>query len=132
MSTTMKTAASDANDDVSMKALTQNICEAIGIPDAQLIIVIDKNNRTHVLTGNGSENLGADTGIDAALPTASFGGGRLAARADFGGGRSSSEIRHEPDGCWWWIRGERDDDGNLIEASRMCIGAQGCPVGETR
>jgi hypothetical protein len=109
--------------DVHIK-VTDNIREAVSILDVQFAIVIDKRNHIHVLTVSDmkhpahseAQNPPADDPKD----------------DDADGGKFSTQIRQEADGCWWLTRGERNQDGALIEAHEVCIGGRGCPVGERR
>ena len=115
--------------DVHIK-ITDNIREAVGILDVQFAIVVDKHNHIHVLTVSAmkhpaeaeAENPPADDESPGDHPP------DLGA----GGGKFSTQIRQEVDGCWWLARGERNQDGALIEAHEVCIGGRGCPVGERR
>ena len=115
--------------DVHIK-ITDNIREAVGILDVQFAIVVDKHNQVHVLTVSAmkhpaeaeAENPPADD-----EPSGDHPPGVSAA-----GGKFSAQIRQAVDGCWWLTRGERNQDGALIEAHEVCIGGRGCPVGERR
>jgi hypothetical protein len=115
--------------DVHIK-ITDNIREAVGTLDVQFAIVVDKHNHIHVFTVSAlkhpaeaeAENPPADDESPGNHPP------------DMGasGGKFSTQIRQEVDGCWWLTRRERNQDGALIEAHEICIGGRGCPVGERR
>ncbi len=115
--------------DVHVK-ITDNIREAVGTLDVQFAIVVDKHNHIHVFTVSAlkhpaeaeAENPPADDESPGHHPP------------DMGaaGGKFSTQIRQEVDGCWWLTRRERNQDGALIEAHEICIGGRGCPVGERR
>jgi hypothetical protein len=115
--------------DVHIK-ITDNIREAVGTLDVQFAIVVDKHNHIHVFTVSAlkhpaeaeAENPAADDESPGNHPP------------DMGaaGGKFSTQIRQEVDGCWWLTRRERNQDGALIEAHEICIGGRGCPVGERR
>ena len=115
--------------DVHIK-ITDNIREAVSILDVQFAIVVDKHNQVHVLTVRAmkhpaeaeAENPPADD-----EPSGDHPPGVSAT-----GGKFSAQIRQAVDGCWWLTRGERNQDGALIEAHEVCIGGRGCPVGERR
>ena len=108
--------------------ITDNIREAVSILDVQLALVIDKHNHMHVLTvsdiktspESAPENVDEDDPKNKSI---------VVGKA---GGAFSTQIRQEADGCWWLTRGERNQDGALIEADEVCIGGRGCPVGERK
>ena len=107
--------------------ITDNIREAVSILDVQLALVIDKHNHMHVLTvsdiktpESAPENVEEDDPVNKSI---------VVGKA---GGKFSTQIRQEADGCWWLARGERNQDGTLIEADEVCIGGRGCPVGERK
>jgi hypothetical protein len=114
-------------NDANIK-ITDNIREAVSILDVQLALVIDKYNHIHVLTvrdiktpaESEAENVEEDEPVDESVV-----GGKA-------GGKFSTQIRQKADGCWWLTRGERNQDGALIEADEVCIGGRGCPVGERK
>jgi hypothetical protein len=109
--------------DVHIK-VTDNIREAVSILDVQFAIVIDKRNHIHVLTVSDMKHPALS---EAQNPPADDATGD-----HVGGGKFSTQIRQEADGCWWLTRGERNQDGALIEAHEVCIGGRGCPVGERK
>jgi hypothetical protein len=112
--------------------ITDNIREAVSILDVQLALVIDKHNHMHVLTvsdiktpaESAPENVEEDDLMDKSV--------NKSAVVGKAGGKFSTQIRQEADGCWWLTRGERNQDGTLIEADEVCIGGRGCPVGERK
>ena len=115
--------------DVHIK-ITDNIREAVGILDVQFAIVVDKHNQVHIFTVSAlkhpaeaeAENPPADDESSGDHPP----------DVGAGGGKFSTQIRQEVDGCWWLARGERNQDGALIEAHEVCIGGRGCPIGKQR
>jgi hypothetical protein len=109
--------------DVHVK-VTDNIREAVSVLDVQFAIVIDKRNHIHVLTVSDMKHPALS---EAQNPPADDATGD-----HVGGGKFSTQIRQEADGCWWLTRGERNQDGALIEAHEVCIGGRGCPVGERK
>jgi len=115
--------------DVDIK-MTDNIREAVGILDVQFAIVVDKHNHIHVLTvsalKHSAEAEAENPPANDELP------GDHPPDAGAGGGKLSTQISQDANGCWWLARGERNQDGTLIEAHEVCIGGRGCPVGERR
>jgi hypothetical protein len=97
--------------------LTNNIREAVGILDVQVAVVIDKNNYIHVLTVTDIENPDED---EPDIPQDDD---------PAGGGQFSTQIKQEGR-CWWLTRNERNQDGALIRADKVCIGGRGCPIGQ--
>lgn len=104
--------------------VTDNIREAVGILDVQLAIVIDKHNHIHVFTVSEMKHPAES---EAEHPEEA-----PAIDKSIKGGKFSTQIKQEPDGCWWLIRGERNQDGALIAADEVCIGGRGCPLGQRR
>ena len=110
--------------------MTDNIREAVGILDVQFAIVVDKHNHIHVLTvsamKHSAEAEAENPPANDELP------GDHPPDVGAGGGKLSTQISQDANGCWWLARGERNQDGTLIEAHEVCIGGRGCPVGERR
>lgn len=124
----METTPSSTNDDVTIKTLTHNICEAMGIENAKFVIVIDKQNCTHVFVSEDAEAIGTNMAIDTHVPEAQA---PREAHLMTVAGTSSVRAEWDSKGCLWLITSQHTGGGTLLEVSRQCVGVHGgCPVGQ--
>src|SRR5688500_10153997 len=71
--------------------------KVLNIKDAQFFAVVDKENRMHVLSHQllQSDNAGAEAG---------------------------EGLQLMKDGCWWFRRGRRTEEGSEVQSFRVCWG----------